>query len=327
MTRSVEKDITVIIPSRIYDQNLRHCIKYIRKYYRNIFIYIILDKPQKFKKDKKIKTLISGNKSIGLKRNLAVKHCKTKFVCFIDSDAYPKSKWLDDVHKIFKIYKNVGIVGGPNLSPKTSNIEKKLVSRSRKLPFVTLNTITKNDNENKNLSVNFLPSCNMIIKTSLYKKVNGMHDGLYSGEEISLNKNIRKLGYKIIFCPNIFVFHKDRNFKHFARQRFVYGSTGLRTFLRFPCLETSLLLISSLPFLFVISFPLILFVKFYFIFYIFGLISISTISLISAFKINYSSYFFKSLKLILISIFMPGIGFVSSLLLKDSIIKKLYTQK
>ena len=30
---------------------------------------------------------------------------------------------------------------------------------------------------------------------------------------------------------------------------------------------------------------------------------------------------------ILISIFMPGIGFVSSLLLKDSTIKKLYTQK
>ena len=38
------------------------------------------------------------------------------------------------------------------------------------------------------------------------------------------NSKIRKLGYKIMFCPNVFVFHKDRNFKHFARQRFVYGS-------------------------------------------------------------------------------------------------------
>ena len=59
--------------------------------------------------------------------------------------------------------------------------------------------------------------------------------------------------------------------------------------------------------------------------YIFALISI--VCLINAIKINYSNNFFKSLKLTFISIFMPGIGFVSSILLKDYIIKKLYTQK
>ena len=327
MTRSIEKDITIIIPSRIYDQNLSYCIRNIRKYYQKISIYIILDKYQKLKKDKKIKIFLSGNKSIGFKRNLGVRNCKTKFVCFLDSDAYPKSKWLNDVHKNFKADKKIGIIGGPNLSPKTSNIEKKLVSRTRKLSFVTLNTITKSSNENKNIFVNFLPSCNMIVRTDLYKKVKGMYESLYSGEEISLNKNIKKLGFKIMFCPNIFVFHKDRNFKHFARQRFVYGSTGLRTFIKFPCLESFFLLISALPLVFILSFPLVFFSKFYFNIYIFGLVFIFVVSLINAFKISYSNYFFKSLILTLISIFMPGIGFISSLILKDYIIKKLYTQK
>tara|TARA_Y100001970_G_scaffold124478_1_gene154168 strand:- start:69 stop:1052 length:984 start_codon:yes stop_codon:yes gene_type:complete len=327
VTKSVEKDITVIIPSRSYDQNLSFCIKNIRKYYKKIKIFLILDKYQNFKKDNKIKIFVSGNETIGFKRNLAVKNCKTRFVCFIDSDAYPKSFWLNDVHKLFKKYKKLGAVGGPNLSPKTKDIEKKLVSRSRKLSFVTLNTITKSNRENKECYVNFLPSCNLIVRTDLYKKVKGMYENLYSGEEISLNKNIRKLGYKIMFCPSIYVFHKDRNFKHFARQRFVYGSTGLRTFLKFPCLESFLLLISSLPFIFILMFPLIFLSEFYLNIYILGLLFIFIVCLINAFKINYSSNFFKSLKLTFISIFMPGIGFVSSILLKDYIIKKLYTQK
>ena len=327
MIRSVEKDITVIIPSRSYDQNLSYCIKNIRKYYGKIKIILILDKYQNFKKDKKIKIFVSGNETIGFKRNLAVKNCKTKFVCFIDSDAYPKSQWLNDVHKLFKKYKKLGAVGGPNLSPNTKDVEKKLVSRSRKLSFVTLNTITKSNIENKECYINFLPSCNLIVRTDLYKKVKGMYENLYSGEEISLNKNIRKLGYKIMFCPNIYVFHKDRNFKHFARQRFVYGSTGLRTFLKFPCLESFLLLTSSLPFIFILMFPFVFLSEFYLNTYILGLLFIFIVCLINSAKINYSNNFFKSLKLTFISIFMPGIGFVSSILLKDYIIKKLYTQK
>ena len=40
-------------------------------------------------------------------------------------------------------------------------------------------------------------------------------DPMYSSEEISLNLKVRKLGYKMIFNPKVFVYHIDRNFKHF----------------------------------------------------------------------------------------------------------------
>ena len=48
--------------------------------------------------------------------------------------------------------------------------------------------------------------------------------------------------------------------------------------------------------------------------------------LLNAFKINYLNNFSKSVKLVLSSVFAPGIGFVFGLLLKDNLIKKLYTQ-
>ena len=67
-------------------------------------MHIFQFKKESFKKDKNISVLVSGNKTIGYKRNLAVKHCKTDYVYFIDSDAYPNTHWLDQVDKTFKKY-------------------------------------------------------------------------------------------------------------------------------------------------------------------------------------------------------------------------------
>ena len=69
-----------------------------------------------------------------------------------------------------------------------------------------------------------------------------MDPRLYSGEEISLNLKVRKLKLKTLFDPKIYVFHLDRNFKHFFRQRFIYGSTGLWNAIHYPCKESYLLL-------------------------------------------------------------------------------------
>ena len=64
----------------------------------------------------------------------------TKFVSFIDSDAYPNSRWLDESLKLFK-NKKIALVGGPNLSPKT-NIEK-FGRKIRRNSIVTLNPKVK----------------------------------------------------------------------------------------------------------------------------------------------------------------------------------------
>ena len=99
-----------------------------------------MDKKEKIKKDKNILLFISGNKSIGYKRNIAVKHSKTKYVCFIDSDAYPNTPWLNSVDSTFSKYKNVGAVGGPNLSPKTNDLEKAFKIKVREAKWYCIMT-------------------------------------------------------------------------------------------------------------------------------------------------------------------------------------------
>lgn len=325
MIKSVEKNITILIPSKLVDDNLNNCIKKIRKFYQKIKIILILDKFSKIKFDKNIQILISGNKTIGFKRNMGAKYVKTKLICLIDSDAYPNSYWLNESLDILN-YKEISSVGGPNLSPKTNNIEKILVARSRKFSFVTLNPKMKS-NKTKKHFLSFLPSCNLVVKTSVYKKAKGMDSKFYSGEEISLNVYQNKLGYKMLFDPKISVFHMDRDFKHFSRQRFIYGSTGLWQFLKYPCKESFMLLMGSLPILFCLCFPVIFFNETLKLTYLTGIVLLFLLMIMNSLKINYKNNFFKSLKLSVIIFFMPGIGLIARIFLKDKTFKGLYTQK
>ena len=66
----VEKKITIIIPSKIVDDNLKYCIKKIRNFYKKIRIIIILDIAAKIKFDKNTNIVVSNSKTIGFKRNL-----------------------------------------------------------------------------------------------------------------------------------------------------------------------------------------------------------------------------------------------------------------
>ena len=63
MINKTEKKVTVIIPSKTYDVNLKHCIKKIRLFYKKIKIILVLDEKKAFIKDKNIKIISSGSKT------------------------------------------------------------------------------------------------------------------------------------------------------------------------------------------------------------------------------------------------------------------------
>ena len=321
-----QKKFTIIIPSKIFDNNLKFCIKNIRKYYKLVKIIVILDKKKKLIKNKDIKIITVGPKNIGYKRNLAAKLTNSKYITFIDSDAYPKHKWLDHVLNSFKKFEDVKVIGGPNLSPSNKELEKQLVARARKLSFVTFDPFVKKRGKTEKI-VNFLPACNFTIERKIYLKIGGMIDKIYSGEEMSIMKKLRDKNYKMLLNYRSYVYHKERNFKHFFRQRFVYGSTAIYYILKYPCRETLLLLISTFPFLYLLILPAAFLNLFFFKIYFSIFSFLFLFCLLCALKINFKNNFFKSLNLIILSVFGPGIGLVSSLFLSAKKIKKLYTQK
>ena len=324
---TAENKITIIIPSKLLDLNLKYCIKKIRNFYKKIKIIIILDEFQKKKLGKNITIITSGSKTIAFKRNLGVKFAKTPMVSFIDSDAYPGNKWLNFILDSFNRNKNISIVGGPNVSPSTSNIEKKLVANIKKKFFVTLDPKIKNKS-NLEYFISYLPSVNLVIKKKIYQQIGGMNEKVNTGEDTLFMNMLKKKNIKVVFNGKAYVYHKDRNFKHFFRQRLVYGSDIIKLFFINPSKNTFIASLSLLPAIYMLIGPIIfLYSKLIFKLYLLGLIFLILFSIYYSLKINIKGNFFKSAKLVLISIFGPGLGFVLSLVVSSKTLKKVYTQR
>ena len=120
------KNFTIIIPC-IKLSDVRECIKNIRKFYKNVNINVCLnEKVKNYKTDNNLRFIYTKSKSIGQKRNLAVKAAKTKYIAFIDSDAFPKKNWIESSYKYLKLNK-VGIISGPNINPKKQNYFEHLI--------------------------------------------------------------------------------------------------------------------------------------------------------------------------------------------------------
>lgn len=326
MFKKENKKITIAIPSKKYDNNLRTCIYKIRKLYRKVEIFLLLDQKIKKNFDKNVKFFFFDNKNIGYKRNFAAKKSKKKFICFIDSDAYPKKNWLENFLKIMKLKKGLTVVGGPNISPRTNNIEKKIVSKSKHLPFVTLNNFVKS--KTNSCYTDFLPACNLFVNRKEYLRLGGMDENIIAGEEIKLFYNLKKIKEKVYFINNAIIFHKDRNFKNFLNQRMTYGIEA-NLLLLYPCKQTLLFALSIFPFLNLICLFIFLPFKefFFFKFNLYLFLIIILFCFLFTFKIYNRFFFIKNFICILISIYGPGIGFFSQFLITSKVQKIIYKQE
>ena len=218
----------IIIPSITIDSRLLRCLNGIQKLnYKNFFVTLVLDDNKniyKFKKFKfKIKILTSKKINMSKKRNLAAKKFNSKFLAFIDSDAFPCEDWLTNAIKKIKSEK-IEIIGGPNLPFKNQNFWQKISYYCKRSFFVTAHYNFINY-KSKSRYCKFLHSSNFIISKKLYNSVNGMNENLYICEDhdffYRLNKKFNNL--KVYFAKDVFVYHEDREFKFFLMQRFCYG--------------------------------------------------------------------------------------------------------
>ena len=61
----------------------------------------------------------------GFSRNIGIKFSKSKYVAFIDSDAYPSINWLKNAVKIFHD-PSIHAVGGPDIPFKSQSYSQKI---------------------------------------------------------------------------------------------------------------------------------------------------------------------------------------------------------
>ena len=252
--------VNIVIPAIKANDELLKCLRGINKInYSNFFVTIVLDKNSniKFPKYKyKIKKLIVNKINMSKKRNIAVKKFQSKYIAFIDSDAYPNKNWLKLGIKYLKS-KKADVVGGPGLPFPNENYVQKICYFSKRSYFVT-GYLSFRKYKAKKRFCDWLESCNLIMKKRFFLKYGGMDEKRYTGEdkEFFIRVRKKKQDLKVFYSPDLYIHHKERRMFGFFLQRFVFGmdfinlmntSSGL---LGLQPLIPVLLILSTIIFLF-----------------------------------------------------------------------------
>ena len=218
------KKISIIIPCKEIDAMTEKCIsECLRLNYPDFEILVLPDEASKLSlkklKNKKIKIIKTGKVKPAFKRNLGMKKAKGKFFAFVDSDAYPEKNWLKNAVKYFD-NKEVGIVGGPNLTPREGNFWEKVSGYILSSFFVSGKAdirykITKNRYTHE------LPSCNYVSR----KEASSEYDECYlTAEDSKFCFICKKRGYKILYANDVIVYHHRRDsLKKHLKQMWIYG--------------------------------------------------------------------------------------------------------
>jgi len=215
--------VSIIIPCREIDSLTEKCLTECLKLdYNNFEILVLPDAPngvEKRFKNKKIKIINTGKVKPAFKRNLGMEKAKGEFFAFIDSDAYPKKDWLKNSVRYFA-NEDIGIVGGPNLTPPEANFAEH-VSGEVLANFWVSGPANVRYKISQNQFVKELPSCNYLSRGEISPKYK---EGLLTAEDSKFCFDFKKKGYKVFYAKDVIVYHHRREtLKKHIKQMFIYG--------------------------------------------------------------------------------------------------------
>lgn len=143
------------------------------------------------------------------KRNIGVEHSKGTIIAFLDDDAAPLEDWLKQAVLNFTV-ENVAAVGGPASTPPNDPYLAELSGE------VYANRLVSGPYRYRYemglfQDVEDYPSCNLLVRNDVMKKLGGFRTDFWPGEDTYLCLDIiKKLGMRIVYDPRVAVYHHRR---------------------------------------------------------------------------------------------------------------------
>ena len=307
----------------------------LKQTYKDFEVIIVTDK---FSKEKFAKTKIIPSwpkKGPADKRDLGVQKAKGDIICFLDDDSYPDKNLLKNAIKIFKEGKDITGVCGPNLTPLHNNVLQKASGYVWSTWLGSGGAGSYRCNACERRQVDDFPTVNLLVKKDDFLKVGGFDSHFWPGEDTKLCHDlVYKLGKKIIYDPNILVYHHRREvFKphlaqigRYAIHRGHFARILPRTSLRFgyfsPTFFALGLILGPILILLLNYFNSLILAKIVFVVYVFSISIYFFLLLITGLEIYLKEKNYKLFWLSMISIFVTHFVY-GILLMKGFFSKKL----
>lgn len=216
--------------------------------YKNYEIIVLPDKPVS-EDFQDIKIIPTGKVSPAIKRDIGADSAAGELLFFLDDDSYPEKDWIIKALPYFND-PSVAAIGGPAITPPGDSFFQK-VSGAVFLTKVGGGIPERYYPKGKAKEIDDWPSVNLIVRKEMFMKIGGFKSEYWPGEDTKLCLEIIKEGGKILYAPDVAVWHHRRSglLRHLKQ----IGNYGIhRGFFakRYP--ETSFKLLYFMPTFFVL---------------------------------------------------------------------------
>ncbi len=158
----------------------------------------------------KVKIIPTGEALPAKKRDFALEVAKGNIFAFIDDDVYLKEDWLKEAVKNFSD-PEVAAVGGPAVTPPEDSFWQLASGHVFSNSLVSGNFVYRYLPK-KRRYVDDYPSCNLLVRREVFKRLGGFNTKFWPGEDTKLCLEITKiLGKKIVYDPKVLIFHHRRS--------------------------------------------------------------------------------------------------------------------
>lgn len=143
------------------------------------------------------------------KRDIGAQAARGDLLAFLDDDAYPSKHWLADAVREFSDERIAG-VGGPAVTPPEDTVRQKASGRIFSSPLVS-GAYVYRYLPRKRRFVDDLPSCNLFIRSDVFRQAGGFNTRYWPGEDTILCRAVTtQLGRKLLYTPECLVCHHRR---------------------------------------------------------------------------------------------------------------------
>lgn len=225
----IEPMVSIIIPVRNEAGLLKNCLESISNLdYPKDRIEVIIadgmstDDTVNTAKQLGARVVLNEEKTVSPGRNVAFKLAKGEIIAFTDADCIVDKDWIINSLKYFKD-DEVACVGGPNLTPSDEGDFGKAVGFVFNQGIFSAGSIHARELKEVK-EVRSIPGCNAIYKKDALEKVMPIDETLLTCDDTELNQRLIDKGYKLLYTPDVFVWHYRRpNPKRLFRQMYRYA--------------------------------------------------------------------------------------------------------
>ncbi|MAG78971.1 hypothetical protein CMI40_01195 [Candidatus Pacearchaeota archaeon] len=181
-------------------------------------------------------------------RNRGAEKAKGEIIGFLDDDAIVDEDLLKNVEEFFNEFKDIEVVGGPQLTPYDERGFAKLSSYALSSKFGAWNLTRRYSKGNLNLNADesFITSANLFVKKEVIDKIK-FDPSLFPGEDPKFIDDVKRYGFKVAYSPNLILYHRRRpTIRGFIKQIFNYGKVRPAKESFFQTLKMPFFLIPSL---------------------------------------------------------------------------------